>query len=206
METPSHVPGLPMGQAYLTELEHMLEIFHDGPFLPRSSPGRLQADLEWWIGKLQQHTITRTIPQPFPLHDAQAFSDTSSQFSIAITIGNKWTAWHLISGWQTLDGQRDIGWAEVITFECLVRYLTNNEQQEQHFVIYGDNRGVIEGWWNGRSHNREINEVFKRLHEFSDQGKSESSFHTAYVGSKFNPADVPSRGIYPLESLLLQPI
>ena len=121
---------LPMGQAYLTEVECMLRIFHNSPFLPHSSPRKLRVGLEWWIGKLRQHIITRTIPQPFPLHNAQAFSDASSEFSIVITIGDKWRTWHLIPGWQTLDGQRDIGWAEAITFECLVRYLANNEKWE----------------------------------------------------------------------------
>ena len=178
----------------------MLGIFHDSPLLPRSSPKGLRADLEWWIGKLRQPVISRTIPQPVSLHDARAFSDASSEFGIAIVIGNKWRAWRLILGWWTMEGQRDIGWAEAIAFECLVRYLTNCKTQEQHFIVYRDNRGVVEGWWNGRSRNRVINKVFKRLHIFSEQNKSKGSFHTAYVRSKFNPADKPSRGIYPPES------
>ena len=39
----------PMGQAFLTELERMLGIFHHSPLLPWSSPKGLPADLEWWI-------------------------------------------------------------------------------------------------------------------------------------------------------------
>jgi hypothetical protein len=196
---------IPMGRAYLTELERMLGIFHNSPFLPRSSPKGLRADLEWWIDTLRQPIITRSIPYPVSLYDAQAFSDASSGFGIAITIGNRWRAWRLIPGWQTLDGQRDIGWAEAIAFECLVRYLADDEKQERHFTVYGDNKGVVEGWWNGRSRNRAINDVFKRLHGFLRQGTVESSFHTVYVGSKFNPADAPSRGVYPPSSLLLPP-
>ena len=135
-----------------------------------------------------------------------AFSDASSEFGIAITIGDKWRAWHLIPGWKTLDGQRDIGWAEAIAFECLVRYLMNTHSEKQHFLVHSDNRGVVKGWWNGRSHSRPINEVFKRLHEFCQVSAVGSSFHTVYVGSKFNPTDAPSQGIYPPESLLLPPM
>jgi hypothetical protein len=101
----------------------MLGIFYNSPFLPRSSPKGLWADLDWWINTLWQPTITRTIPYPVSLYNAQAFSDASSEFGIAITIGDRWRAWHLIPGWQTLDGQWDIGWAKAVAFKCLVRYL-----------------------------------------------------------------------------------
>ena len=103
-----------------------------------------------------------------------------------------------------LRGQQDIGWAEAVAFECLVRYLLETETQRWDFTVYGDNRGVVEGWWNGQSHNRAINEVFKWLHEHLQQNMTESSFHTAYVRTASNPADAPSRGIYPSASLLLQ--
>ena len=96
-----------------------------------------------------------------------------------------------------LDGQRDIGWAEAVAFKFLVRFLTDGQEQEQHFMVHGDNRGVVEGWWNGRSRNQAINEVFKRLHEFVRSIPVKSSFHTVYIGSKFNPADVPSQGFPP---------
>ena len=95
----------PSGRAYLTELEHMLGIFHDSLLVPRSSPRGLRKDLEWWVNKLQQPILSTTIPQPVSLYNTDAFSDASSEFGIAITIGDKWRAWHLIPGWKTLDGQ-----------------------------------------------------------------------------------------------------
>jgi len=70
--------------------------------------------------------------------------------------------------------------------------------------MYGDNRGVVEGWWKGRSRNRPTNTIFKRIHELS--ASSHCSILTRYVPSAHNPADGPSRGIYPPESLLLPPI
>ena len=80
---------IPMGRAYLTELERMLAIFHNSPFLAHSGPKGLQADLHWWIGRMRQPAIYRTIPGPVSLYDAQAFLDASSKFGIAITIGAK---------------------------------------------------------------------------------------------------------------------
>ena len=70
--------------------------------------------------------------------------------------------------------------------------------------MYEDNKGVVEGWWNRRSRNRAINNVFKRLHGHLQKSATKSSFHTVYIESKANPADPPSRGIYPPTSLLLQ--
>ena len=64
-----------------------------------------------------------------------------------------------------LKGQQDIGWAEAIAFECLVRYLLDNETCGWNFRVYSDNKGVIEGWWNGRSHNKATNDIFKWVHE-----------------------------------------
>ena len=77
---------------------YMLGIFYSSPFLPCSSPTGLRADLYWWINKLWQPTICRAIPHPVSLYEAQASSDASSEFGIAITIGDKWRAWHLITG------------------------------------------------------------------------------------------------------------
>jgi len=55
---------------------------------------------------------------------------------------------------------------------------------------------MVERW----SQNSPVNEIFKRLHSFIGINDPLHSFHTAYVASKSNPADGPSRGIYPLET------
>ena len=79
----------------------------------------------------------------FHLHDIQAFSDASSGFGIAITIGDRWRAWRLIPGWQSLDGKRDIGWAEALGFELLIRSIIGFGYVSGHFKVYGDNKGVV---------------------------------------------------------------
>jgi hypothetical protein len=194
---------LPHGRAYLTGLEAMLGIFKDTPFTPCHPPHGTQADLAWWYHIFLLPTpISREIPLLVDPIDVQAFSDTSSSIGIGIVIGSGWRAWRLLPGWQS--NWRDIRWAEAIGFELLVQTLSKLGTRAQQIRIYGDNKGVIEGWWKGRSCNPEINAVFRRIHDIAEQ--TTNTFYTQYVPSKNNPADGPSRGIYPYPQSLLPPV
>jgi hypothetical protein len=197
---------IPAGRAYLTSLETMLATSNHSPHVPQSANKGIAPDLVWWSSVLQQPVLSRSIPEPVQLLDLGAYSDASSGVGIGIVVQGRWRAWRLIPGWRTLQGQRDIGWAEAIGFECLVRHLFHTNPTSSHFAVYGDNKGVVEGWWNGRSRNRPVNEVFKRLHTFIGIDKPLHSFHSIYVTSASNPADGPSRGIYPDQSQLLPAI
>jgi hypothetical protein len=166
----------------------------------------LKADLDWWNAVLQSQELTRPIPRPLVLHDLAAFSDASSTIGIAIVIGNRWRAWKLTPGWNTLDGEKDIGWAEAVGFELLVRHLVNMGGTTRHFKIYGDNQGVVESWRNRRSRNKAVNTIYRRIHTFIHDQPTPYSFHPFYVESKLNPADAPSRGIYRDTNLLLPAI
>jgi hypothetical protein len=193
---------VPAGRAYLTNLEIMLGSFASSPFVPHHPPRDTAKDLSWWLSVLNLPVISRPIPGPCIVTDRAAFSDASSGIGIGIVIGDRWRAWRLIPGWQT-EG-RDIGWAEAVGFEFLVLTLASTSHPKEHFRVYGDNRGVVEGWWSGRSRNKATNSVFRQIHNISEAHKC--TFITRYVPSKENPADGPSRGIYPTSALLLPPI
>ena len=111
---------IPEGSAYLTALQSMLGIFGSNPFMPCRQPRGTVSKLRWWL-----HTLDSKPPIPIPLYpratDHQAFSDASTSYGLAVVIGNKWCAWKLYGRWQH-DG-RDIGWAESIAFEFLIRIL-----------------------------------------------------------------------------------
>ena len=184
---------IPPGRAYLIHLEAMLAIFGDSPFKPRTPPLGTVEDLLWWSTILNNPPRPLTIPRPGIIYDFIAFSDTSSGFGIGITVDKQWQAWRLCTGWNT-DG-RDIGWAESIGFELLVRHIISSGASNICFKLFGDNRGVVEGWWNGRSRNKPTNDTFKRIHSILD--RAECTVITRYVPSSGNPADGPSRGIYP---------
>jgi hypothetical protein len=139
---------VPAGRAYLTNLEAMLALFHNRPFVPHSPPRDTPRDLNWWTKLLKSPTLSRPIPGPTPLDDAHAFSDASSGFGIGITIGERWHAWRLLPNWKS-EG-RDIGWAEAVGFELLVLAILSSSSGSADFKVYGDNKGVVEGWWKGR--------------------------------------------------------
>ena len=81
---------IPAGQAHLTSLEAMLTICSNGPFIPRSPPRDTPDDLEWWKAQLHRPIISKTIFKPQPLVNYDAYSDASSRFGSAITIGKRW--------------------------------------------------------------------------------------------------------------------
>ena len=45
--------------------------------------------------------------------------------------------------------------------ELLVQSVIEGAGPGTRFKIYGDNRGVVEGWWSSRSRNIQVNKVFK---------------------------------------------
>jgi hypothetical protein len=190
------------GRAYLTNLETLLGIFHDRPFMPRTAPRDTADDLQWWSKTLAQPNLTRAIHGPHTITDLEAYSDASSAMGIGITIGKKWRAWRLLPGWNK-DG-KDIGWAEAIGFELLISSLLASHPPSGHLKVYGDNRGVVEGWWNGRSRNKPTNMVFRRIHRKT--ADANCTIYSRYIPSKDNPADGPSRGIYPPRRDLLPQI
>ena len=193
---------IPEGRAYLTNLERCLGIYQDNPFMPRTPPHQTKDDIQWWQNILSGPILSRPVPGPCTVHNFHAYSDASSGHGIGITIKGWWRAWVLLPGWNHDD--RDIGWAESIGFEMLVRSILHTEASGITFKVFGDNWGVIEGWWKGRSWNRACNNVFRRVHRLL--ANSSCTVLTCYIPSAHNPADGPSRGIYPPTSLLLPPI
>ena len=149
---------LPAGRAYLTSLEGLMASFNQNPFVPHHAPRHTLADLSWWLDTLNSPRTSHPIPGPANVIDKHAFSDASSGFGIGITIGIKWRAWRLVPGWKA--DSRDIVWAEAVGFELLARTLCAESKPGQYFRVFGDNKGVVEGWWKGRSRNWETNKVF----------------------------------------------
>jgi len=189
---------IPEGSAYLTSLQAMLGIFGSNPFMPRTPPCGLTADLQWWC-----NALISSPPLPIPHHthslDLNAFSDASSGFGLAVTIGDRWRAWRLHKEWKR--DERDIGWAESVAFEMLIRILLTIDSSSTPLTVYGDNQGVVEAWRKGCSNNKPTNRSFRRIHTIL--ASPPRRVFTKYIPSKRNPADGPSRGKYPPTELAL---
>ena len=193
---------IPEGRAYLTKLERMLGVFHNTPHKPRHPPRCTDNDLLWWLRTLSKPTLTREVPGAQEVVDVQAFSDASSTVGIGVVIRDRWRAWTLAPEWKGDD--KDIGWAEAVGMELLIRIILRDAPPGTRFKIYGDNKGVVEGWWSGRSRNEQVNEIFKRIHLLLSLHRCQ--VYTRYVPSASNPADGPSRGIFPSFDKLLPTI
>ena len=127
----------------------MLALINNHPFVPHTPPCNTPHDLVWWAKLLDTKTLSRPIPGPTPLKDVDASSDANSGFGIGITIGKNWQAWRLLPGWKA-EG-RDIEWAEAISFKFLMLSILSSSCGSINFKVYGNNKGVVEGWWKGRS-------------------------------------------------------
>jgi hypothetical protein len=185
---------MPEGRAYLTGLERAMGAFalSASPFASHRITREVRDDLAWWTRRLCVPIPVRPLPIPVSVRDTRAYSDASSGVGVGVYIDGWWRAWRLRERWDA-DG-RDIGWAEAVGFELLVRVLIDRGLRDEHVVIWGDNKGVVEGWWKGRSRGKFVNAVFRRIHPVvSERG---IHVHSRYVRSADNPADGPSRGVY----------
>jgi hypothetical protein len=185
---------LPLGRAYLAWIQIFLGLFdaERERYMERTPPKRLPDDLDWWEHQLLVHSLERELRGPARVRDVHAYSDASSGTGVGVVIGDQWRAWRLLPGWQ--DKHRRIQWAEAVGFELVCRYVFSDAPRETQLRIWGDNNGVVEGWWRGRSANIPTNEIFKRLAVFlAERG---CTAHTRYIESARNPADDPSRGVY----------
>jgi hypothetical protein len=186
---------VPEGRAYLTGLEAFIGTFDKSKrFTTKHLSRTARTDLDgWWRRTLSLPLPRRPLPVATVVRDYHAYSDASSGVGVAVWIRGRWRAWRLRRGWNS-DG-RGIAWAEAAGFELLLKVLIRERVRECHAKVWGDN---------GRSRDRFVNEVFRRIHPLlRDFG---IVAHARYVASASNPADEPSRGIYGPRSALLPPV
>jgi len=180
----------PHGRTYLTSISAFVAIF-DSKHKPRWGPTSLKHDLTWWESILSTVGTPRSLVPRGTLRDLDIWGDASTSWGIGIHFGDQWDAWQLLPNWRT-EG-RDIGWAESIAVELIVRMLDAMNLENAAVLIRSDNEGVIGAYTKGRGRNFQVNHAIRRVEAIGLA--TNVSYVLSYVESKLNKADPISRGI-----------
>jgi len=191
---------VPEGRSHMTNLYKFRASFKesDPTFVKHTLPPRLNDDIAWWSEKLCQKFVGMKIIRPPPPIDIRLYVDASTSWGIGLTLGDRWLAWEFKEGWKS-DG-REIGWAEMVAVDLVLRTLLSSRYSNCHIVIHSDNQGVVGALAAGASRGQQQNLI---LREIVRTMQNEGIWVTMkWVSTHDNPADAPSRGNLPPRNLL----
>ena len=151
------------------------------------------ADILWWSLQLQNDFVGMKIIRPPEASKTALFVDASTGWGIGLVLDGKWLAWQLKDGWN--HDSREIGWAEMVAVELAVRTLLSGKFTNSHIIIRSDNKGVVGALGAGRSRGTQQNFILREIVKLIQH--NELWISTTWVSTKDNPADNPSRGIFP---------
>lgn len=155
-------------------------------------------DICWWRETLSLNFVGLHIKRPPPPSTIEVFVDASTSWGIGLIIDGKWLAWKFREGWKS-DG-RDIGWGEMVAVELAVRTLITAKFEDCHIVIRSDNKGVVGALAAGRSRGTQQNAILRQIVRLLQDHTVWVS--TVWIATLENPADGPSRGVFPARSSL----
>lgn len=150
-------------------------------------------DIAWWRNQLSKPFCGSRLSIPPPTGNDEIFVDASTSWGIGIIINGSWFAWKLKPGWKT-DG-RDIGWAEMVAAELVMRTLIATGRHDCSLRIRSDNSGVVGALHGGCSRNAQQNQCLQRIVSLFTERAIWPMLE--WVSTKDNIADAPSRGILP---------
>ncbi|KAJ3502155.1 hypothetical protein NLJ89_g9015 [Agrocybe chaxingu] len=137
--------------------------------------------------------ITRRKPLP------QIFVDASA-YGVGLIFDNFWLAWTFTPDHPLIplgpDDKIIMSWAELIAVELGVLTLLAAGHQNVKITLRSDNEGVVMALkkraWTPRFG---LNDILQRVLRLCDEG--EIDLRPLWIWTKKNPADGPSRGVYP---------
>jgi len=160
---------------------------------------RLTDDVKWWRDQLSQSQIGMAVTTPPPARtDVSFYVDASTTWGIGLVLNGKWLAFQFQDGWRT--NGRDIGWGEMVAIELAIRTLVSSDYSDTHITIYSDNQGVVGGLRAGYSRGIQQNHILREIVRLMQIHKLWITVE--WVSTKTNPADDPSRGVFPARELL----
>lgn len=185
--------AVPDGRSRLPAISRFTASFSHvtSPFALRAPNAAVLNDIAWWRDALSRPYCGSPLIRPPALSSTEIWVDASTSWGLGIVFDGEWDSWKLIPGWKS-DG-RDIGWAEILALEFVIRLAILRGYSNTHFRIRSDNQGVIGALDAGKSRNSQQNCVLRRIVSLM---REHSLWITSlYVPSKDNLADVPSRGL-----------
>ena len=137
---------------------------------------------------------------------SEIFVDASGR-GIGFIFGDKWLAWRFPAHHPLLplgpDGKLVMSWAELVAVELGVRALLAAGYRDSTLIVRSDNAGVIKALKDKKWITKYgLHDVLQRIVALCDEGKL--WLQMKWVSTKANPADRPSRGVYPSKTLLFQ--
>jgi len=177
------------GRSYLSALSAFISTFTND-FVPRYPSSAVLKDLEWWISTLSLTGVSRSLVPREDARDLDISVDASKSWGVGVVIDDKWDAWCWRGPWH-FQG-RNIGWAEAVAVELVVRILLARGLVNTVVLIHGDNQGVIGSFGRGRGRNLHVNLSIRRTDTIA--ASSNMVYLLKYVESDHNKADPISRG------------
>jgi hypothetical protein len=172
------------------------------PFTTHKVTPKVANDINWWRTQLSADFCGMVLRPPPPPLNLQICMDASTSWGIGFWMEGKWIAWRSIPGWKT-DG-RDIGWLEMVAVELALHAVIAAGYENVHLIFRSDNSGVVGALKCGSSRNAPQNSILRRIiHLFHDH---DLWVTTTWIPTKDNPADDPSRGVFPPVENLFSPL
>ncbi|KAE8214056.1 hypothetical protein CF326_g9812 [Tilletia indica] len=165
----------------------------NNPFQNRYVKPDVRAEAAKWVNELSHIPFVRSFAPPAKRFPDTVWVDASSEWGIGVMIGEKWSAWKWMKGWDA--DSRGIGWAEAVALEFGMLAALAYGAENCLIDFRSDNQGVLYSYKMGHSKGTQINTVMKRV--VALERDKRMRLDISYVESANNPADGPSRGIFP---------
>lgn len=188
--------AIPVGKPMLAGLIVFMAAFPkscDMCFLQCLPSPQALSDATWWANCLATtHEGILVIAPPLAVLTPM-FTDTSTSFSIEITIDDEFVSFCLRPSWKS--HCQDIGWTEAIVVKWAIHWLMARGLCDASVTIHCDNQGVVYPWMAGRPRNEhQNNTIVGRTATAATHGVQVTQ---VYVNTVENPADALSHNISP---------